>query len=223
MDNSLLPGDNVCDADGFIRGHGTLIVDNMITSTYFGRMKQINKLVTVEPHFSFKYTPEIGDVVIGRVTGIYNKRWKLDTNCKSDTTLSLSAINLPGVMQRRKSEEDEMNMREFFDLNDLVVCEVQKVNKSGSAALHTRNDRYRKLEGGVLVTVPPYLLAPLKTRFIKKCDIEVICGCNGYIWITSLKNDSQAYRRVATLYKTLKDLSNSQAVIELENVIQSVL
>lgn len=217
--NPLLPGQHICDADGYIRGHGTNVSDQGITSSYFGNLKQINKLVTVYPCFSFQYTPEVGDVVIGRIGQIFNKKWKVDTNSRVDTTLSLSAINLPGVMQRRKSETDEMNMRAFFNTNDLIVCEVQKISKTGPAALHTRNDRYRKLTDGVLVRVPQFLLLPLKTRFLTLGNIEVIAGCNGYIWVSTCSEDEEDLRRVGFLSRTLREMAQGQAPIDAERVL----
>ena len=223
MAEILFPGEDVCDAEGFIRGHGTSLNNNKVTSTYFGRMKQINKLMTVAPIFSFRYTPEIGDVVIGRVTQIFNKKWKIETNSKSDTTLSLSAINLPGVMQRRKSEDDEMNMRSFFDINDLIVCEVQKVSKSGAAALHTRNDKYRKLEDGVLVVVSSSLLVPLKSRFLFKEGIEVIVGANGFIWISSSQYSTESFLKIGMIFKALKELGDKNSLIDVDKIVTSIV
>jgi exosome complex component RRP4 len=211
-----LPGQTICSAEGFIRGHGTSLASNMIKSTYFGTAKQINKLMTVNPAFAYKYAPEIGDVVIGRVVQIANRKWRLDTNSRAETSLGLSAINLPGVMQRRKSEADEMNMRSFFDINDLVVCEVQKVSKSGNAALHTRNEKYRRLGDGVLVEAPPFLVVPLRTRFLCSGLVEMIVGCNGYIWISTSSDSPEDLHRVGMLYKTIRDAAARQVRINAE-------
>jgi exosome complex component RRP4 len=38
--------------------------------------------------------------------------------------LNLTAINLPGGIQRRKDEEDKLRMREQFVEGDLIVAEV---------------------------------------------------------------------------------------------------
>lgn len=223
MGGILLPGNLICTAEGYIRGHGTNIQDNEITSALYGRVQHINKLVTVNPCFSFKYSPEIGDVVIGRVVQIFNKKWRINTNSKVETTLALSAINLPGVMQRRKLESDEMSMRTFFDINDLIVCEVQKVSKSGAGALHTRNDKYRKLDCGVLLNMPQFLLLPLKTRFLKKENVEIIVGCNGFIWIFTESDEPEDFMKVGLVYKTLKALGEACNQIDVEKVINELV
>lgn len=43
-----------------------------------------------------RYQGEIGDVVVGRITEVQQKRWKVDINSKLDSILLLSSVNLPG-------------------------------------------------------------------------------------------------------------------------------
>ena len=43
-----------------------------------------------------RYVGEVGDVVIGRVLEVGQRRWKVDTNTKLDSVLMLSSVNLPG-------------------------------------------------------------------------------------------------------------------------------
>lgn len=62
----LILGDSVFP---FHRGHGTYVENGEIKSSVVGVVKQINKLISVIPMKS-KYSGEIGDVVVGRVTEI---------------------------------------------------------------------------------------------------------------------------------------------------------
>lgn len=218
MKELLLPGEEIFEDDGYIRGHGTQLKDGKIASTYFGKLGVTNKLVTVDPMFPLRYSPEVGDVVIGRILNIHNKRWNVELNSKSGAYLSLSAINLPGAVQRRKQESDEISMRSFFDINDLVVSEVQKINKNGSAALHTRNERYRKLSNGVLEFVPHFLLSPLKSRFLSDGGVEVIAGCNGYVWIGN-KGDASSLHVISSLVSRIKDMVEAGNVINMEKLL----
>jgi len=219
MGEIYLPGDYICDSEGFIKGHGTEQVENKIYSGHFGRVNQIDKLVTVQPFFSVRYTPEVGDVVVGRITQIYSKKWRVDTNSRGDTTLNLSAINLPGVMQRRKSEDDEINMRKYFDINDVIVCEVQKVSRNGSAALHTRSDKYGRLKNGILVMVTPDMLAPTKMRFMTNGDVEIIAGCNGQIWISSKDGGGESMRSIASIRSAILSVYNKGQMVDLEAIL----
>lgn len=43
-----------------------------------------------------RYVGEIGDVIVGRITEVQQKRWKVDTNSRLDSVLLLSSVNLPG-------------------------------------------------------------------------------------------------------------------------------
>lgn len=215
----FLPGEEVLESDGYIRGHGTQLKDSRIVSTYFGKVRITNKLVAIDPMFPMKYTPEVGNVVVGRVVGIHNKKWKMDLNSRADVYLGLSAINLPGEVQRRKQESDEMSMRSFFDINDLVVSEIQKVNRNGTAALHTRNDKYGKLSEGLLVFVPHFLLEPLKTRFLSNDSIKVIAGCNGYIWVGRRHEDPAEFAEVAKVVSKVKAMASQNRSINIEKIL----
>mmetsp|Transcript_9142 Transcript_9142/g.15637 ORF Transcript_9142/g.15637 Transcript_9142/m.15637 type:complete len:214 (+) Transcript_9142:244-885(+) len=98
--------------------------------------------------------------------------------------LMLSAINLPGGVQRRRTQEDELNMRTLFQENDLISAEVQQFYGDGTMALHTRSHKYGKLEGGVLVKVPPLLIKRSKQHFHSlPCGVDVILANNGYCWV----------------------------------------
>lgn len=69
--------------------------DNNIKSAVAGVMQKVNKLICVHPLKS-RYVAEIGDVVVGRVIEVQQKRWKVETNSRLDSILLLSSINLPG-------------------------------------------------------------------------------------------------------------------------------
>lgn len=60
-----------------------------------GVKEVVNKLISVRPLKS-RYNGEIGDVVVGRITEVQHKRWKVETNSRLDSVLLLSSVNLPG-------------------------------------------------------------------------------------------------------------------------------
>ena len=120
-----------------------------------------------------RYVPETGDVVLGRVTEIAGKRWKLDVNARQDAVLQLSAVHLPGGVQRRNAV-DELNMRRLYGEDDLVSAEVQSFYADGAVALHTRSLKYGRLSRGQLVRVPPTLVKRVKQHFHRLDPAE--CG-----------------------------------------------
>lgn len=62
-------------------------------------MEQVNKLISIRPLKS-RYVGEIGDVVVGRITDVQQKRWKVNTNSRLDSILFLAAVNLPGGIEK---------------------------------------------------------------------------------------------------------------------------
>ncbi|KAI8068423.1 exosome component 2-like protein [Gongronella butleri] len=178
------PGETVTTDQQFMRGHGTYAEgDGTVVSAVAGTIERVNKLLTVRPLKS-RYTPEIGDIVVARITEVAMKRWKVDVNGRQEGVLLLSSISLPGGVQRRKTESDELQMREFFAEGNVVVAEVQSIFMDGSIGLHTRGFKFCKLRNGSFIAVPPVLVQRCKSQFhALPCGIDIILGMNGYIWV----------------------------------------
>lgn len=222
MNKKPLPGEIICDEEDFIRGHGTQKINEAkkIHSTIYGSTKVINKLISVIPINNLHYQPEIGDVVVGRVTEILQKKWKIKIN--SDfATLNLSSITLPNLEQRKKIESDEIRMREYFDLNDVLVAEVQKVNK-GRIALHTRNEKYRKLTYGILIELAPCLIKRMKSCFIESEDIEVIIGMNGSVYVGGKFKSHIVFEKVGKVINYLEECKNEMKIINYEEIVNII-
>ena len=137
-----------------IRGHGTYTtpLSTSIIATVAGTVQKTNKLLSVRP-LRARYTPEIGDLVVGRIVEVQSRRWKVDVAAPLLAQLPLSAINLPGGILRRRTSADELQIRTFFSEGDLVVAEVQNVHSDGAASLHTRSLKYGKLRNGFFLAV----------------------------------------------------------------------
>ena len=176
------------EGDGtFLRGHGTRTgADGTLRATICGVVERVNKLVTVRPLKS-RYAAEVGDVVVGRVDAIAGKRWKVRLRGAQDAALHLSAVNLPGGAQRRRTWEDELNMRQAFAEGDCLCAEVQSIARAGGGgiALHARGTKYGKLSAGTMVEVPAFTVKKQKQNFLVMADLDVgvILGCNGCVWV----------------------------------------
>jgi len=138
------PGESITSARAFMRGHGTYVDSDDVVASVAGTIERVNKLVTVRA-LRTRYNPEVGDLVIGRITEVQPRRWKVDANARQDAVLMLSSVNLPGGVQRRKLESDELQMRTFFEEGDLLVAEVQAFFADGAMSLHTRSLKYGKV------------------------------------------------------------------------------
>ncbi|PPQ69502.1 hypothetical protein CVT26_002848 [Gymnopilus dilepis] len=178
------PGETLTSSQAYMRGHGTYVDNEEVIASVAGTIERVNKLVTVRAIRS-RYNPEVGDLVVGRITEVQPRRWKVDAHSRQDAVLMLSSVNLPGGVQRRKLESDELQMRGFFEEGDLLVAEVQAFFSDGAMSLHTRSLKYGKLRNGQLVVVPPILVRRLKSHFLTlPCGVDLILGLNGYIWVS---------------------------------------
>ncbi len=184
----VLPGQPIMAEPDCLKGHGTLQrSDGSLVATVAGVVERVNKLVTVKPLRS-RYVGEVGDVVVCRITEVGTKRWKADVCGRQHAVLMLSSINLPGGEQRRRTAEDQLNMRQFYVEGDLVSAEVQAHFHDGSMSIHTRSLKYGKLSGGVLVSAAPALMKRLKQHFhLFEFGVHAIFGMNGYVWLSPAK------------------------------------
>lgn len=188
----ITPGQTVTDDPQWMRGHGTFASDStsIIRSTLAGTLQKTNKLLSVVP-LRARYTPEIGDLVVGRIVEVQSRRWKVDVAAPLLANLLLSSINLPGGILRRRTSVDELNIRSFFGEGELLVAEVQGLFQDGSASLHTRSLRYGKLRNGVFMAVAGVgggagvvrARRQIFTLQARGGEVDVILGVNGYVWI----------------------------------------
>jgi len=75
----VTPGEIITDDPQWMRGHGTYVPTGSteIVATVAGTVQKTNKLLSVRP-IRARYTPEIGDLVVGRIIEVQSKRWRVD-------------------------------------------------------------------------------------------------------------------------------------------------
>ena len=152
-----------------------------------------------------------GDVVIGRVVEIMNKKWKIDLQCYDYGYLHINAIMLEDA-QRRKTEEDEQRMREYLDIGDLVLCEIKSVSKVDfNVSLHIRHESFGKLGNGLLIPVNSCLIKRMNKHIIDMKGLEFVFALNGFIWISTKDKqyDVELYERIARYRNIIRILDDS--------------
>ncbi|CAD1811648.1 Exosome complex exonuclease RRP4 N-terminal region family protein [Candida parapsilosis] len=183
----VTPGELITSDPVWMKGHGTYFINDKTYSSVVGNISRVNRLLSVNA-IRGKYVPETGDHVVGRITEVANKRWKVDIGTKQDAILMLGSVNLPGGILRRKSESDELQMRSFLKEGDLLNCEVQTIFNNGIASLHTRSLKYGKLRNGIFLKIPSSLVVKSKNHsYDLPGNVSVILGVNGYIWLYKTK------------------------------------
>lgn len=194
----VTPGELITEEPTWMRGHGTYALGNQTYSSVAGTILKVNKLLSVKP-LKGRYMPETGDHIVGRIIDVGNKRWKVDIGARSDGVLLLGSVNLPGGILRRKSDSDELTMRNMLKEGDLLNCEVQSLFQDRSASLHTRSLKYGKLKNGIFLSVPRALIIRSKNHsFPLQGNVSIILGVNGYIWIYKTPSTDGRVRSSAT-------------------------
>lgn len=198
VDAIVTPGEQITNDPVWMKGHGTYFLEDTTFSSVAGQVLRVNRLLSVIP-LRGRYQAETGDHVVGRITEVANKRWKVDIGCKQDAVLMLGSVNLPGGILRRKLESDELQMRNFLKEGDLLNAEVQTVFGNGMASLHTRSLKYGKLRNGIFLQVPLSLIIKLKNHaFDLPGNVLVILGSNGYVWLyKTSRGDQRQQHQVA--------------------------
>lgn len=201
------------------RGHGTFTTptSTQIRSTVAGTIQKTNKLLSVTP-IRARYTPEIGDLVVGRIVEVQSRRWRVDVAAPLMAALPLASINLPGGILRKRTAVDELNIRTFFTEGDLLVAEVQSIFSDGSASLHTRSLKYGKLRNGYFLSVSGHGGGPGVVRSRRQIwtvstangggEVDIILGVNGHIWIAK-HVEPEAGGKDISITKLEETVSNS--------------
>ncbi|XP_035041082.1 exosome complex component RRP4 [Hippoglossus stenolepis] len=193
----VVPGDVITSDTGFMRGHGTYVDEDKLTASVAGEVQRVDKLICVRP-LKTRFNGEVGDVVVGRITEVQQKRWKVETNSRLDSVLLLSSVNLPGG----------------------ELAEVQSVFADGALSLHTRSLKYGKLGQGVVVQLSPSLIKRQKSHFHNlPCGASVILGNNGYVWLYPTPENQE--EEAGGFYTSLEpvSLSDREVISRLRNCL----
>uniref|UniRef100_A0A3P9J0C0 Exosome component 2 n=1 Tax=Oryzias latipes TaxID=8090 RepID=A0A3P9J0C0_ORYLA len=206
----VVPGDIITSDTGFMRGHGTYVDEEKLTASVAGEVERVDKLICVRP-LKTRFNGEVGDVVVGRITEVQQKRWKVETNSRLDSVLLLSSVNLPG---------GELVRQNFFLTTFPLIAEVQSVFSDGALSLHTRSLKYGKLGQGVLVQISPSLIKRQKSHFHNlPCGASVILGNNGFVWLYPTLGQQE--EEAGGFYTSLEpvNLSDREVISRLRNCL----
>uniref|UniRef100_A0A2N9II35 Uncharacterized protein n=1 Tax=Fagus sylvatica TaxID=28930 RepID=A0A2N9II35_FAGSY len=133
-----------------------------------------------------RYKPEVGDIIVGRVSEVAQKRWRLDIHYSQDAVLMLSSMNLPDGIQLhldftslidRDGERLWMNSTCAVFLKRTMLFALKSVVSSMMA--YTSKQEVRSMASS------SYLVKRRKQHFhhVEQYGVDLILGCNGFIWV----------------------------------------
>ena len=101
-----------------------------------------------------------------------------------------------------------------MDERDIIVAEIKGISYSDKMInLHIRNEKFGKLDKGLLVQVNSCLINKMKTHFVENRGVSFIFGINGYIWLTIQNGQfsSENLEKIAK-FRNLIELFNDEFV-----------
>jgi len=141
----------------------------------------------------------------------------VDVNSRQCAILHLAAIHLPGNVQRRRTEADALEMRNYYTENDLIAAEVQQIKSDGTILLHTRSEKYGKVQGGLLAKVPCSLVKRTKFHYhqLENLGVDLILGVNGYIFIRpSVTDDAGSVNEALVGNDSKRDEKKTRSAVD---------
>ena len=131
----VVPGEPISVEKGFLKGHGTYIDEKcsshssssstdgpILVASVAGRVERVNKLISAKQAKS-RYMGNVGDLVVGRICAIENKRWKVDIKGVSQNMLLLLWTRLY-LLKTKKSKSKE-DLAVILNINDENINDNQ--------------------------------------------------------------------------------------------------
>ena len=231
----VVPGDEITVEPGSLRGRGLLYdaMTGVTRASVLGTVERVNKLLFVRP-LGGRYQGDVGDVVVGRIVETQNDRWLVEIAGTSLASLPLGGITLPSQEQRRRVDEDKLQMRDFFREGDWVAAEIQKITENSECVLHMRSGRYGNLFNGQVVKVSNSSLVKKSQQHVLEILINeqagisvlLVLGCNGNIFVGAVPkrtgniqnlNFSQVTNKVEVV-----SLETRRAIVQVRLAIESL-
>jgi exosome complex component RRP4 len=176
----VVPGDLLDDTGKLKPGPGAYRKDDALYAKRMGLKSRRGDELSVVPLGGI-YDPAPGDLVIGIVTEHGTSNWIIDVNGPYVAPMHVNEV--PWKVGFAETGQ-------FLESGDAILCKILFVDEAKKVQV-TMNDRnLRKLQGGVLIDVPPSRVPRVIGRsgsminLIKKyTDVWLFVGQNGRIWL----------------------------------------
>ncbi|MEM5828156.1 MAG: exosome complex RNA-binding protein Rrp4 [Candidatus Aenigmatarchaeota archaeon] len=151
--------------------------------------KEENKIKAIP--LSQTYYPNVGDEVIGIIKEVEASGWFVDIN-------SINYAFLP-IAEAVKEFIDvyRTDLSKILNTGDIIYAKVINVIKYKIIQLSIKENDFKKLDGGGIISVNPAKIARIVGKnksmiklIAEKTNCKIIAGKNGYIWIKSNKAEN---------------------------------
>ena len=158
------------------------------------------------------YIPKPSDYVIGIVKELIPVGWELDINSPYRGILSLRELS------DKPLNPLEIDVSKLLREGEIVFAKVKGVSKLGTATLTLKDEKTKKLKGGILIKINPAKVArvigkggSLIKLFKEYAKVNVIVGQNGFIY---LKGPTENVEFVVELIKHVEKYSHKTGLTD---------
>jgi len=176
----VVPGQTLASGMDYLPSGGAYRDKEEVVSSLMGLFTTSGRIIKVIP-LKGRYTPKIGDMIIGKVAEMTNSVWFINIGCYNDGILSMRDI--PEYVE---VGEDLSN---FYSHGEYIVAKIVNVSR-GNFNLSLKGPGLRKLTRGTIINVNsakvPRIIGKqgsMISMIKEKTDCRVIVGQNGVVWI----------------------------------------
>ncbi|MCD4759300.1 exosome complex protein Rrp4 [archaeon] len=212
--NVVVPGQELADGMDYLPSEGAFREGEKIFSSKLGLFNLDGRLIKVIP-LGGKYIPKKNDTVIGRVTDVSPKIWRIDIGWAFDVVVPLREGS-------RDFIPNDADLTKYYDIGDLVVAKIINVLSPKIVDASMKLPGCRKLGVGRVIKVEssrvPRIIGKQGSMItlIKDatgCNITV--GQNGLIWISG--EDSKKERLAEEAIRKIEAEAHSEGLTDKIN------
>lgn len=200
----VLPGSLLTD-NNYKLGRGTYKENGKIYSSITGLVYFESEQIKVIP-LKDTYSPNYGDLVIGRVTGSSYSSWSIDINSTYHGFLPTTELY----------DKNEPNINNIINIKDMLLLRVANVDEINRVKLTLRSRGLGKFNQGTIIKVKQPTIhflseenAFLTTMIQEYTYTDVIIGKNGLIWINGLKENIERIIEIIELIEKEEPLKHN--------------
>lgn len=178
----VVPGQKLAEGD-YKSGDGTFKEEGLIFASYVGLALIKDKNIRVRP-LKGKYSPAVGDLVIGYVEDVALTSWTVNIDGP------YSGILLASNAIRGRFDPIRDDARRIYDLGDVIRAEIISFDRTRDPQLVTKYQGLGKLRGGRIMETNPNHIPRIIGRkgsmisMIKRhTNCKIVVAKNGRVWI----------------------------------------
>ncbi len=191
---TVLPGTLLTDNE-YKLGTGTFQENGKIYSNVTGLVYYESGKISVIP-FKYRYRPEYGDLIIGKVTNVNYSSWTININSTYHGFLSTSEL----------CNKHEQNINHIINMGDLLLLRVANIDEVNRVKLTLRAHGLGKFNQGIIVRVkqPTVHFLSEENAFITSMiqeytKTDIIVAQNGLIWINGNRENVEQIIEIINL------------------------